>query len=58
MRLQSDWPSSDRDLAGSNRWVTRRHPERDSTATFSRHVQALRELYERPRFHNAAQVQK
>jgi hypothetical protein len=58
MRLPSHWLSSNRDPAGSNRWITRRPPERDSTASFSRHVQALRELYERPRLHGAAGEQQ
>jgi hypothetical protein len=58
MRLPSDWLSSDRDAARLNRWLTLRHPERDSTAGFSRHVQALRELYERTSLHGAAQEQK
>lgn len=58
MRLPSDWLPANRDPAGSDPWFTRRHPERDSTVGFSRHVQALRELYERPGLHDAAQVQK
>lgn len=58
MRVPSGWLSTDRDSASANRWITLRHPERDSTAGFSRHVQALRELYERPRLHGAAEEQR
>ena len=58
MRLRSDWLSSIRGLAGSNRWTTPRPPDRDSTVSFSRHVEALRELYERPEVHGAAQAPK
>ena len=57
MRLPSDRLSSNRDLAGSNRWTTPRSSDRDSAASFSRRVEALRELYERPSLHGAAQEQ-
>ncbi len=57
MRVPSDWLSTDRDSASANRWITLRRVERDSTAGFFRHVQALRELYERPRLHGAAEEQ-
>lgn len=57
MRLPSDWLSSNRDLAGSNRWTTPRS-DRGSTAHFSRRVEALRELYERPMLHDVVQQPK
>ena len=57
MRLPRNWLSSDRGPAGSPRWI-RRTPHRDGTVSVSRHVEALRELYERPSLHGAAQEQK
>jgi hypothetical protein len=57
MRVRSDRLSANRGPAGSNRWLTRRS-DRDSTVNFSRHVEALRDLYERPMLPDAAQVPK
>lgn len=58
MRLPSRWLSPNRGPTGSNRWLTRRPSGADATAGFSRQVQALRELYERPRLQGSAQEQK
>jgi len=58
MRFSSRWLSSNRGSADSNRWITRRPSDADPTAGASRHVDALRELYERPSLHRATQEQK
>ena len=58
MRFSSRWLSSNRGSADSNRWITRRPSDADATAGSWRHVDALRELYERPGLHRAEQERK
>lgn len=58
MRLWTDWVSPARGLTGSNRWTTPRPHGRDGTLRFSRHMEALRELYERPELLGAPQEPK
>jgi hypothetical protein len=58
MRFSSRRLPTNRGSADSNRWITRPPSDADATAGSSRHVDALRELYERPSLHRAEQEQK